>query len=135
MSIFLAISLLASTPIYGGGALIATEVIRAGDALSESNTESDGEGLTENDQALLGREVRRTVYKGAAIRATNTRARRLVLRNQTVTIKYQSRGLEITMTGRAMGEGGAGDPVSVMNVASRQLVQGEIMSEGWVLAR
>lgn len=135
MSIVLAMSFSALVPIYGGGTLIATEVIRAGDALGETNTESEDGTLSDNDRALLGREVRRTVYKGKIIEASDTRPRRLVVRNQNVTVKYISRGVEISMTGRAMGEGAAGEPISVMNPETRKLVHGQITPEGWVLAQ
>ena len=59
----------------------------------------------------------------------------LVKRNQIVTIKYVSGPLEITTIGRAMGEAGANEAVTVLNQDSRQLVQGIVQEEGWVLAR
>jgi len=134
MSIILALSLATLAPI-SGGSLVATEVIRAGGFLSEANTESENGSLTEDERALFGREVRRTVYKGGAIDASNTRTPRLVTRNQMVTVKYQSPGLEITLNGRAMGDGAAGEQVAVMNIESRQLMSGYIMPDGWVLVK
>lgn len=135
MSIIFAASLSALALISSSSSLIATEVIRAGTLLSEANTEAEEGGLSEEQRALLGREVRRTVYKGRAIDPANTRSPRLVVRNQIVTVKYRSRGLEITMNGRAMADGAAGEPVSVMNLETKQLVNGHIMPDGWVLAR
>jgi flagella basal body P-ring formation protein FlgA len=135
MSAILAASLSALLLLSAEGTLVATEVIRAGDTLSETNTEPEDGVFSEEEIALLGREVRRTVYRGAAIDAQNTRSPRLVTRNQIVTVKYQSRGLEITLSGRAMGEGAAGEAVSVMNLETKKLINGQIMPEGWVLAR
>ena len=132
MSVFLAIGYSALVALSGGGSLVATEVIKAGSILSEANTESEDGALSEDDRALLGREVRRTVYKGRNIDPANTRAPRLVARNQTVTVKYRSNGLEITLNGRAMADGGAGETVSVMNLQSRKLISGQIMPGGWV---
>ena len=132
MSAILAIGYSALVALSGGGSLVATEVIKAGSVLSEANTESEDGVLSEDDRALLGREVRRTVYKGRNIDPANTRAPRLVVRNQNVTVKYRSNGLEITLNGRAMADGGAGETVSVMNLQSRQLISGQIMPGGWV---
>ena len=132
MSAILAIGYSALVALSGGGSLVATEVIKAGSVLSEANTESEDGVLSEDDRALLGREVRRTVYKGRNIDPANTRAPRLVVRNQNVTVKYRSNGLEITLNGRAMADGGAGETVSVMNLQSRQLISGQIMPDGWV---
>ena len=55
--------------------------------------------------------------------------------NQIVTVKYLKENLEITVTGRAMAEGGEGQNVSVMNLKSRQLIQGTVMKDGWILAQ
>jgi flagella basal body P-ring formation protein FlgA len=59
----------------------------------------------------------------------------LVKRNQIVSIRYVSGPLEITTIGRAMGEAGAHEVVTVLNQDSRQLVQGIVQEEGWVLAQ
>lgn len=114
--------------------LVAADVIRAGDIVTTSNTDND-DSLSASDEMLLGREVRRTVYAGQPIKMANTRAPRLVTRNQIVTVKYMKGALEITVTGRAMGEGGEGQSVSVMNLQSRQLIQGTITKDGWILAQ
>lgn len=134
MSIISAISFSALVSI-AGGSLVATEVIRAGTSLSQANTASEDGPLTEDDRGLLGREVVRTVYKGNAINPSNTRTPRLVMRNQVVTVKYKIPGLEITLSGRAMGDGAAGEQVSIMNIESRQMMNGYIMPEGWVLVK
>lgn len=134
MSALLALYLSASTPLPAG-TLVATKVIRAGDRITESNTEPGEDGLTPEDEALLGKELRRTVYAGKEIVPTNTRAPRLIERNQLVTVKYVSGGLEIVLTGRAMSEAGEGDMVAVMNPSSRKLINGYVTADGWVLAQ
>ena len=87
------------------------------------------------DSPVIGREVRRTVYAGQEVRLDNTQAPRLVSRNQLVTVKYISGGLEITTTGRAMGEAAANESVTVLNLESRKLVNGVVQQDGWVLAQ
>lgn len=128
-------SLLVSTAPLPTSALIANEVIRSGDKVTLENASPASGELSVEDKALLGQQVRRTVYAGKAVTRANTRAPYAVKRNQSVTVKYVSGSLEITMSGRAMENASAGETVSVMNASSRELVNGIVTQEGWVLAQ
>ena len=134
MSALAALSLIVIAHITGASTLVAADVIRAGDRVSEANTSAEG-GLSAEEADLFGREVKRTVYAGQPITQDNTRAPRLVKRNQIVTVKYISGALEISTTGRAMGEAGLHEPVAVLNLQSRQMVNGIVQENGWVLAQ
>jgi flagella basal body P-ring formation protein FlgA len=135
MSLIASLGLGAILAFGGGSSLVAAEVIRAGDGVTVANAElPDGES-PETYDLFVGREVKRTVYAGQPITLENTRPARLVMRNQVVTIKYINGPLEISTTGRAMAEGGLNDTVSVLNLQSRQLVQGVVQADGWVLAQ
>jgi flagellar basal body P-ring formation protein FlgA len=96
---------------------------------------TDVGSAADTGEPLVGREVRRTIYAGQSITADNTRPPMLVKRNQVVTLKYIKGALEITTTGRALGEAGLSETVSVLNPDSRQLVQGIVQEGGWVLAQ
>jgi flagella basal body P-ring formation protein FlgA len=87
------------------------------------------------DDPLIGREVRRTVYAGKPITYDNTRPPILVKRNQLVTVKFIRGSLEITATGRALGEAGVNEQITVLNQQSKQMVQGIVQENGWVLAQ
>ena len=118
----------------GSSSLVAAEVIRAGDPVTIANAQTE-EGDSAAGDPLIGREVRRTVYVGKPITFENTRAPVLVRRNQIVSLKYIKGSLEITATGRALGEAGVNEPVTVLNQQSKQTVQGIVMENGWVLAQ
>ena len=121
--------------VTDASSLVAAEVIRAGDRVSAANAVTDAGSAADAEETLLGREVRRTIYAGQSITADNTRPPMLVKRNQIVTLKYINGALEITTTGRALGEAGLSESVSVLNPDSRQLVQGIVQEGGWVLAQ
>ncbi|WP_373005295.1 flagellar basal body P-ring formation chaperone FlgA [Hyphomonas sp.] len=121
--------------VTDASSLVAAEVIRAGDRVSAANAVTDAGSAADAEEMLLGREVRRTIYAGQSITADNTRPPMLVKRNQVVTLKYINGALEITTTGRALGEAGLSETVSVLNPDSRQLVQGIVQEGGWVLAQ
>jgi len=118
----------------GSSSLVAAEVIRAGDPVTSANAVTE-DGDPAFGDPLIGREVRRTVYAGKPITYDNTRAPILVKRNQLVTLKFIRGSLEITATGRALGEAGVNEPVTVLNQQSKQMVQGIVQEEGWVLAQ
>lgn len=126
--------LIAASPLPSS-ALIANEVIRAGDTITMENAAPESGELSSSDQALIGKQVRRTIYAGKPVTKSNTRAPFVVKRNQNVTVKYVSGALEITMSGRAMENAAAGETVSIMNASSREIVSGVVTEEGWVLAQ
>lgn len=135
MSLLTALGLGAIVTFSGSSSLVAAEVIRAGDSVTVANAELPADEDPGAYDLFVGREVKRTVYAGQPITIENTRPARLVTRNQVVTIKYISGPLEISTTGRAMGEAALNETVSVLNLQSRQMVQGVVQADGWVLAQ
>lgn len=131
----LAFSFSALLALTDASSLVASEVIRSGALVTPANTSLESGDAPAADEDVLGREARRTIYAGQAITMDNTRPARLVSRNQIVTVKYIKGGLEITTTGRAMGEAALNEPVSVLNLQSKQMVQGIVQESGWVLAQ
>jgi flagellar basal body P-ring formation protein FlgA len=130
-----ALGLGVTAAVTDASSLVAAEVIRAGDRVSAANATAENGASADRGEPLLGREVRRTIYAGQPITADNTRAPMIVKRNQVVSIKYISGALEITTIGRAMGDAGANESVTVLNQDSRQMVQGIVQEDGWVLAQ
>lgn len=115
--------------------LIASDVIKAGDPVNQSNAETMAGEPASSANPLVGREVVRTVYPGQPVTQANTRTPFVVRRNQTVTLKYINGSLEITTTGRAMASASAFDTVTVINTQSRQSVTGQVQADGTVLAQ
>ena len=117
-----------ATPV----SLTANDVMRSGDIITIDNTSPPDDVWQQEHADLLGREVRRTVYAGQSIRPQDTRSARLVKRNQLVTLKYMKGPLEISLTGRALGEAGENESVTVLNLESRQVVEGIVQAGGWI---
>ena len=135
MIALVALGLSAVAVFADASSLVAAEVIPAGDGVTVANAElRDGDGPEVYD-LYAGREVRRTVYAGQPITLENTRSARLVTRNQVVTIRYISGPLDISTSGRAMGDAALNETVSVLNLQSRQMVQGVVKADGWVLVQ
>ena len=131
----IALGLGLAAQMLGGSSLVVKEVIRAGDTVTAANISTETGALVYTDNPLLGREVRRTVYVGQELSMDDTRPARLVLLNQLVTVKFVSGALEITTTGRAMGEATEDEAVAILNLNSKKIVNGIVQKDGWVLVQ
>ena len=52
-----------------------------------------------------------------------------------MTVKFVSGALEITTTGRAMGEATEDEAVAILNLNSKKIVNGIVQKDGWVLVQ
>ncbi len=81
---------------------------------------------------VIGRQTRVAIYQGRPILAAQLATPTLVARNQLVTLAYESAALRIETEGRALGAGGAGDVIRVMNLSSRATISARINPDGTV---
>lgn len=81
----------------------------------------------------VGLETRRAIYAGRPVRPEDVGPPALVDRNAIVTLRYQAGSLTIVAEGRALGRGGAGDRVRVLNLSSKTTVEGLIAPDGTIL--
>jgi flagellar basal body P-ring formation protein FlgA len=85
--------------------------------------------LTDADQ-VIGMEARTVLYPGRPIRPRDIGPPALVERNQIVTVTYVKGSLFISAEGRALGRGGLGERIRVMNLASRTTLFGTVTASG-----
>ena len=128
--------LLFGTPVFADG-LVAARTIRAKTVLSAADVVlAPGPDGTLADPAMaVGLEARVTLYKGQPIRAEDLGHAAIVERNQAVMLSYRNGRLTILAEGRALGRGGTGDSIRVMNTGSRATVTGTIAPDGSVLVQ
>ena len=91
-------------------------------------------GTVTNLAAVKDMEARRMLHAGEALRADDVRHPIVVTRGQTVTMLFHAPGVELTAMGRAMGEGGVGDTVTVQNPSSFRMIGGVVSAPGTVIA-
>ncbi|MDH2326536.1 flagellar basal body P-ring formation chaperone FlgA [Cereibacter sp. SYSU M97828] len=116
-------------------AVLATRTIRANTILMPSDVAlapAAIPGALEEVETAIGMETRVTLYAGRPVRPGDLGPPAIVDRNQLVPLAYQSGGLSILTEGRALGRGGVGDMIRVMNLASRTTVTGRIGADGQV---
>ena len=91
-----------------------------------------GAVLTRPD-AAVGRVARRALGAGNLLSATDLVAQRVIRRGDNVALVSRRGGVEVRMAGRALGDAGEGERVSVENLSSRRVMQGVAGSGGDVL--
>lgn len=89
-------------------------------------------GAFDRIEDVVGQEARVTLYAGRPIRFGDIGPVSIVDRNQIVRLVYIRGGLRIATEARALGRGGVGDLIRVMNLTSRTTVTGLIGADGSV---
>lgn len=123
----------------GGKAEIAVDVpvpsrrVNAGEVLAQSDIafipmpiERIADGVLTDGAALVGMEARRQLTAGRLIHRGSVGAPLVVQRNKPVVVRFVDGALQLEARGRALQDGGVGDLVKVMNVASSAVVTGTV---------
>lgn len=113
--------------------IAAARTMPAGTVLTDADltiTAGPDIGLTPAD--AIGKQLRMAVYQGRAITRGQLATPTLVARNQLVTLAYENAALRIETEGRALGAGGEGDVIRVMNLSSRATLTARINADGSV---
>ncbi|NEX46383.1 flagellar basal body P-ring formation protein FlgA [Rhodobacter sp. ETT8] len=116
-------------------AVVANRVIRAGQVIATEDlsvVEAVIPQSVTDIAAIIGKEARVALYPGRPIRAEQVGPPAIVQRNQVVSLSFVSGTLAIFTEGRALDRGGIGDVIPVVNLGSRNTVQGRIMPDGSV---
>lgn len=131
----LAAALLACAHVAGAETLVAARTLPARTLLAPDDLARGAEpvagALSDPDEAL-GLETRVTLYAGRPIRPGDIGPPALVERNQIVTLAYRQGAIEIRAEGRALGRAALGEPVRVINLASRNVLSGRVTGAGRV---
>lgn len=115
--------------------------IARGDVIGESDltyATVDGNalmsGVPTKMEEVKGMQARRVLSAGQPFRSDDVRRPIVVTKGQTVTMQFSAPGVELTAMGRAMGEGGIGDTVTIQNPASFRMVAATVIAPGVVRA-
>ena len=108
-------------------------VIRHGDFTIERRPRSElsKDGINRPEHAV-GLAARRPLRSGQVLRHADLMKPELVQRNDTVTLVYEVPGILLTIRGKAMEAGAAGDLIGVLNLQSKRTVHGTVTGAGQV---
>jgi len=91
-----------------------------------------GYGYFNDVQKAAGQVLRRPVAAGAVLTPDAVSAQKLIKRGALITMIGRSGSLEVRAQGKALGDGGDGERISVENLSSRKVVQGVVKDGGTV---
>lgn len=83
-------------------------------------------------KAAVGKVAKRTLMAGAVLRSGDVQREEIVGRGEIVMIVYESRGVAISMRGRANEAGAMGDVIAITNPQSKRVLQGTVTGPGRV---
>ncbi len=115
--------------------LVATRLIRATDILRPGDVAFAAPpvvGAASDPDQVIGLEARVAIYPGRPVRLADLGPAAVIERNDIVRMLYRRNGLMILSEGRAMARAALGESVTVMNLSSRQSVQGVVTASGLV---
>ncbi|MBB4659631.1 flagellar basal body P-ring formation chaperone FlgA [Parvularcula dongshanensis] len=112
------------------GAVLAESRLPAGTVIEASHVSG-----CQAPCALVGRQLTRTVFEGREVVLGDTKMPDLVQRNALVTLVARKGAMRLEAEGRALGAGGEGEEISVMNTATRRVVSGTVLASGLVEVR
>lgn len=108
------------------------EILKASDVVVERRPKAEvGSDPATRDRAV-GLQARRPLRAGQAVRIADLAKPDLVVRDQAVTLIYESAGLYLTIRGKAIEAGTEGDVVNVLNLQSKRTVAGVVVGRGQV---
>jgi len=120
-----------------GPVLIARQPLARGVAVQDSDLELVERNLANlpygyytDSQPIAGMLVKRTIAAATVITPQMLQAPKLVKRGQRVTVIAESGALNIRSVGKALGDGKAGDTISVRAEGSQRVVDGVVVSRG-----
>lgn len=110
------------------GAMVGEGDVR----LARQRAERVRSGTAQRLDQVVGQQLRRPMAAEAAFMAADLAAPALVERNALVVLLLEAPGLSLTAQGRALEAAPRGGLVSVMNLASRSVVEGQVVGPGRV---
>jgi len=87
-------------------------------------------GAVSDPAQIIGMEARVALFAGRPIRPADVGFPAVVERNEIIPLYFQQGSLMISTEGRALGRGGPGDLIRVMNISSRSTVTARIGADG-----
>ena len=78
---------------------------------------------------LIGMTPRRRLKSGRVIKITDLKRPTIIKKGAIVSLSFNVRGISLTITGKAIQDGGYGDIIPVMNLKSHKTLQGMIISK------
>jgi flagella basal body P-ring formation protein FlgA len=109
--------------------LNAGDIVRAEDLTWSRDAVAGGDAPRDPD-AVIGMAVRRPLREGDTVSLRDLSAPIVIKRDEMVAVTFSLAGLSVTLDAKAMADAAAGQPVSVMNLSSKKVIQAVAVAAG-----
>lgn len=109
--------------VQAGDIIQPTDLVWTKVAAAPSDAPNDAD-------AVIGQAAKRPLRAGAVVQARDVGAAVVIKAGDLVTVAYDADGVSLSMQGKAMGQAGVGDTLSVQNPVSKKVVQAVVIGPG-----
>lgn len=86
-----------------------------------------------SDESLIGQQVVRTLTAGKPVRSRDVRSRVLIAKGSLATLTLTTNRMLLTVRVLAMGDGGLGETIRVLNTRSKKTIEGIVTGPGRIV--
>ncbi|HVI34158.1 flagellar basal body P-ring formation chaperone FlgA [Phenylobacterium sp.] len=112
--------------------LAAGEVVQPQDLVWAKVAAAPADAPSDAEQ-VIGLAARRPLRAGAAVSGRDVAAAQVVKVGELITVTYEDAGISLSLQGRALSAGVAGDLINVQNTLSKKTVQAVVSGPGQAL--
>lgn len=112
--------------LAAGEILGASDLIWSSDAIAPSNAPGDPD-------KVIGMAARRPLREGAAVMSSDVSSPIAVKKDEMITVAFQAGGIALTLQAKALMDAAVGEPVQVMNLQSKKIIEAVVASPGRAL--
>ena len=102
--------------LNAGEVVAASDLVWSDAAVAPADAPADA-------QAAIGKAARRPLREGAAVGARDLASPRLIARGDTVDVAFEDDGITLVLQARAQGDAALGEPVTLVNTASKKTLE------------
>ena len=81
-------------------------------------------------EAVIGMAAKHALRDGAVVAARDVGRPQVIKSGEAVTVTFNSEGITLALTGKAMNGAGVGDTLNVQNTASKKVIQALVIGPG-----
>ena len=104
------------------------ETIKKSDLVLSEKNKVFLNGAINDVQSVLGKRLKKSMRKGAVLKANHLKPDWLVHKNQRIIIEHSIGEISVKMVGIALNNGAKGDRVLAKNISSNKIIEGFVKS-------
>jgi flagella basal body P-ring formation protein FlgA len=103
------------------------DVLKDPDVAIERRPKAEVGGDATAPAKIAGMQMRKSLRAGQPVKVADLAKPDLVQRDENVTLVYETAGIHLTISGKAVDSGAEGDTINVLNLQSKRTVSGVVV--------